>query len=192
MATVNELVVLTKVPVSTALAIVWLKPPVKPLPVGTNQLYVVPAGTMPLVTLVGDVLNTIPPHAAIDIAVTTAVGFTVTVNTNDAFTPQLTEVGVTVYVALWAILVGLVSVPLRFTEPAPLPPPVIPPVTIGADQLYVVPNGTIPLVPLVGVEVNNTPLHVTALIDVMAATGLTVTVNWNEAPAQLPVVGVTV
>ena len=89
-------------------------------------------------------------------------------------------------------MVGLIKVPVMFAAPDPVAPPLMPPVTTGADQLYVVPAGTIPLVPLVGVDVNNTPLHVTALIELITAFALTVTVNWNEPPTQLPVVGVTV
>jgi hypothetical protein len=48
---------------------------------------------------------------------------------------QLPEVGVTVYVAVCAVFVGLVSVPLIFDAPLPDVPPVIPPVTDGAGQL---------------------------------------------------------
>ena len=70
---------------------------------------------------------------------------------------------------------------------------VIPPVTIGTDQLYVVPAGTIPLVILTGVTENNTPSQLTAVIAVIEATGFTVTVNTNDAPTpQLTEVGVTV
>ena len=77
---------------------------------------------------------------------------------------------------------------------APLPeaPPVIPPVTDGALQLYVVPAGTTPLVPFIGVTVNATPLHTVAVIAVIEGCGVTVTVTVNVLPAQLPDVGVTV
>ena len=67
----------------------------------------------------------------------------------------------------------------------------MPPVTLGALQLYVVPAGTIPLLPLVGVALNNTPLHPTAVIALITALGLTFTVNENTGPVQLPVNGVT-
>ena len=152
-----------------------------------------PAGTIPLVPFTGVVENAVPLQLTAVIALTDATGFTVTVNTNVAFAPQLTDVGVTVYVALCAVLVGLVKVPKMF-DPPPVPdkPPVSPPVTIGTDQLYVVPAGTTPLVPLTGVVVNSIPLHVVADIELIVAFGLTVTVNWKVAPVQLPVNGVTV
>jgi hypothetical protein len=44
----------------------------------------------------------------------------------------------------------------------------------------------------VGDDVNNTPLHVTAVIALIVAFGFTVTVKVNTAPVQLPEVGVTV
>ena len=49
------------------------------------------------------------------------------------------------------------------------------------------------MVRLVGVTVKVTPLHVIAVIAVITADGLTVTVTLNTAPAQPPVtdVGVT-
>ena len=86
----------------------------------------------------------------------------------------------------------------------PAAPPVMPPVTDGADQEYVVPVGTIPFVPLTGVAVKATPLQVIAVIGLMVAagftvtgtviagTGFTVTVTVKCAPWQLPEVGVTV
>ena len=87
----------------------------------------------------------------------------------------------------------MVKVPLIFDAPIADAAPVKPPVTTGTDQLYVVPAGTIPLVPSVGVEVNNTPLHVVALIALMLTPGLTVTVNTNDAfTPQLTEAGVTV
>ena len=145
-----------------------------------------------MVPLTGDVLNATPPHATSDIGVTLARGLIVTVNWNVAPLPQAAVFGVTVYVALCAVFSGLVRVPNRLPEPDTAVPPVIPPVTIGADQLYVVPAGTTPLVPLTGVIVNKAPLQLTRLIAVSEATGLTVKVNWNDAPAQPPEIGVTV
>jgi hypothetical protein len=121
-----------------------------------------------------------------------AVGFTVTVNVKFPFTPQLTEVGVIVYVAVCVVFVGLVNVPVIIDAPLPVPPPVILPVTDGALQLYNVPAGTTPLIPLVGDDVNNTPLHVVDVIALIVAFGFTVTVKVNTAPVQLPEVGVTV
>jgi hypothetical protein len=75
---------------------------------------------------------------------------------------------------------------------APAAPPVMPPVTAGAAQLYVVPAGTMPSVPFAGVAVNATPLQVVAVILVIAGLGLTVTVTVKFAPVQLPDKGVTV
>jgi len=85
----------------------------------------------------------------------------------------------------------LVKVPVNIVAPLPVVPPVKPPVTLGALQLYVVPAGTIPLLPLVGVALNCTPLQVIAVIALITAFGLTVTVTVNVAPVQLPVNGVT-
>ena len=71
-------------------------------------------------------------------------------------------------------------------------PPVMPPVTIGADQLYNVPDGTIPLVPSVGVKLNDTPLQVVAVIAEITAVGLMVTDTVKGLPVQEPDTGVTV
>ena len=77
------------------------------------------------------------------------------------------------------------------TALVPGAPPVIPPVTVGVDQLYNVPAGTMPLVPFVGVTAKNTPLHTTVVIAVITAAGFTFTVTVNIAPVQLPETGVT-
>ena len=74
----------------------------------------------------------------------------------------------------------------------PVTPPVNPPVTAGADQLYNVPEGTIPFIPSVGVTVNVTPLQVTPVIAAIDTLGFTVTVTVNVAPVQLPDNGVTI
>ena len=71
-------------------------------------------------------------------------------------------------------------------------PPVMPPVTPGTPQLYVVPDGITPLVPFVGVTLKNTPLQVVVLIGVILAYGLILTVTVNVAPVQVPDNGVTV
>ena len=116
-------------------------------------------------------------------------GFTVTV-TVKAGPVQLPDNGVTIYVAVCAEFVGLVSVPVIFAAADPAAPPVIPPVTAGADQLYVVPAGTMS-VPLTGVTVNITALQVVAVLAAIEGTGLTVTVTVKGEPVQLPAVGVT-
>src|SRR5690349_24476487 len=94
--------------------------------------------------------------------VTDGFGLTVTVTVN-ALPGQVPDVGVTVYVAVCAVLVGLVNVPV-IDDPDPATPPVIPPVTVGTPQLYVVPAGTIPFVPSTGVTLNAVPLHTIAII----------------------------
>ena len=68
----------------------------------------------------------------------------------------------------------------------------IPPVTVGAAQEYKVPEGTIPLIPSVGEILNEAPLQPVPVIALITATGLTVTTSVNDAPAQMPEVGVTV
>jgi hypothetical protein len=70
-------------------------------------------------------------------------------------------------------------------------PPVTLPVNVGAFQLNLVNNGTIPFVPSVGVTTNGTPLHVTVVIAVTSGVGFNVTITVNAAPVQLPDNGVT-
>src|SRR5438874_203711 len=94
-------------------------------------------------------------------------GFTVTVIVN-VLPAHHPVVGVTVYVAVCPVFVRLVSVPVIFAAPLPDAPPVKPPVTAGTAQLYVVPAGTTPLVPLTGVAVNPEPLQDVAVIAVIA------------------------
>ena len=90
-------------------------------------------------------------------------------------------------------MVGLVRLPLILVCVNAAAPPVTPPVTIGVDQLYVVPAGITPLVTFVGVNTNATPVHAVPVIAVTAASGLIVTVNWNDAPVpQATVLGVIV
>ena len=55
-------------------------------------------------------------------------------------------------------------------------PPVIPPVTVGSDQLYFVPVGTALPFPLVGVILNPVPLHAVAVCEATDGIGYTVTV----------------
>ena len=131
-------------------------------------------------------------HVDDDIAVMAGLGSTVTVTVN--VPPlQLPDNGVTVYVAVWAVLVGFVRVPLMLVgEPLLAAPPVKPPVTTGAGQLYVVPTSTIPFTPFTGVAEKPFPLHIVDVIAVMAEVGLTVTVTVKLLPVQLPDVGVTV
>ena len=88
---------------------------------------------------------------------------------------------------------AFVKVPLINACAVPAAPPLIPTVTDGDAQVYVVPAGTTPFTPLVGDEVKLAPLQITAVIALIVALGLTVTVTVKEAPIQLPPeVGVTV
>jgi hypothetical protein len=90
------------------------------------------------------------------------------------------------------MLTGLVNVPLIVVgTPLAETPPVIPPVTVGAGQLYVVPAGTMPLIPSVGVALNGRVLPVPTVIALIDTPGLTVTVIAKTLPAQLPDNGVT-
>jgi hypothetical protein len=129
-------------------------------------------------------------HTEVVIGAIAGFGFTVTVIVK--FVPvQLPAVGVTVYTAVCVEFVGLVKVPLMLA-PEPATPPVRPPVTIGAAQLYVMPGGTTPLVIFKGVIVNALSLQTIEEIGVIAGLGFTVTSIVKSAPIQLPEVGVTV
>jgi hypothetical protein len=79
-------------------------------------------------------------------------------------------------VAVCATFVGFVSVPVML-EPLPAAPPVNPPVTVGAPQLYVVPTGTMsPPAPSTGVTVKAVPLQVEVVFAEITGFGLTVIV----------------
>ena len=69
----------------------------------------------------------------------------------------------------------------------PAAPPVIPPVTIGADHVYVIPFGTISLLaPFVIMVVNNSLLQAATVFALIDGLGLIVTVIVNGAPGQTP------
>jgi hypothetical protein len=72
--------------------------------------------------------------AVSDLIQAAGLGFTVTI-TEKGVPEQLPAEGVTVYVAVCAVFVGLVSVPLIVEALFPLAPPVTPPVTVGTGQL---------------------------------------------------------
>ena len=94
-----------------------------------------PAGTRPLVTSTGVTENAEALHDVDVMAVTAGFGLTVIVTVKVDPT-QVPDVGVTVYVAVCAELVGLVSVPVMLAGvPTLAAPPVIPPVTPGAAQV---------------------------------------------------------
>jgi hypothetical protein len=146
---------------------------------------------MPLVPFTGVTVNGAALQADEVIFVIAGHGLTVTV-TVKGVPVQLPDVGVTVYVAVCAVFVGFKRVPDMFAWLVPVAPPVMPPVTTGNPQVYKVPAGTMPLVPLTGVTVKGVPLHPDAVIFVIAGPGFTVTVTVNVAPVQPPDKGVTV
>jgi hypothetical protein len=148
---------------------------------------------MPLVTFTGDTVNCTPLHTTLLIALTSGVGFNVTITVNTA-PVQLPDNGVTLYVTVCVVFVRLLNVPNTvarlFVADAP---PVTVPVNVGTLQLYTLPSGTIPFVGFVGVTTNATPLHVTVVIVVISAVGGNVTVNVKFVPTQLAAVrGVTI
>ena len=125
---------------------------------------------------------------------------TVTVNVAPGHGP-VGEVGVTVYVAVCTVFVGFVNVPVILVAFVPDAPPVIPPVTVGDDHVYVVPLGTISPPKLEGVTVNVPPEQMVDVLLDMIGLGLTYAITVNGVPEQdaakgvmvyvtLPVVGV--
>ena len=70
------------------------------------------------------------------------------------------------------------------TDPALVPgaPPVIPPVTVGALQLYVVPEGIVP----VKDAVKPTPVQVLNVTLLIEAAGKTLTITVNPAELHPP------
>ncbi len=77
-----------------------IAPPVSPPVItGRPQLYVVPAGTIPLVVFTGVTVKPVPPQLEAIISLIAGVGLIVTVTSKSA-PVQVPEVGVTVYVAV--------------------------------------------------------------------------------------------
>ena len=62
--------------------------------------------------------------------------------------------------AVCVAAVALFNVPVMLASFVPDAPPVMPPVTVGALQLNVVPAATMLPLPLVGVTINPLPLQV--------------------------------
>jgi hypothetical protein len=184
------LVVLFKVPLITLTGTLCDTPPVKPTPVGADHIYVVPAGIIPFNPSIGVIAKLTPLHVVVVIAFITDPGLIVTVKLNDApaHTP---DTGLTIYVAVTAELVILVKVPVITLTPLTCVTPPVKPVPVGADQVYKVPSGITPLVTSVGVTLKVPPLHIVAVIGVILANGLIVTVTVNVAPVQFPDNGVT-
>ena len=82
-AVTARFVVFNKLPNMSAAPVVCDNPPVKPEPVGTVHVYVVPAGTIPFVPLTGDTVNATPLHEVVVMAVMPATGFSVTTTVKD-------------------------------------------------------------------------------------------------------------
>jgi hypothetical protein len=75
-------------------------PPVTvPVNPGSSHVYLVAIGTIPFVTLVGVTTNATPLQVTVVIAVTSGVGFNVTITVNAA-PVQLPDRGVTLYVTV--------------------------------------------------------------------------------------------
>jgi hypothetical protein len=121
----------------------------------------------------------VDPTQTFKVPVIVGRGLTVTVTVKVAPTqlPADPDVGVMVYVAVCRVLVGLVRVPLMFAAPLPAAPPVMPPVTVGTAQVYVVPAGTmVPAgTPSIGDMVNVPPLQIVAAWFGITGVGFTVT-----------------
>jgi hypothetical protein len=185
------LVGLVRVPLMFAAAVPAAPPVIPPVTEGAAQVYVVVPGTMPLTPSAGAAMKLPALHIVAVIFVTAGFGLTVTVTVNVA-PVQLPDFGVTVYVAVATLFVGLVRVPPIAAAFEPAVPPVIPPVTEGAAHEYNVPDGTIPFVTSTGAVVKLPALQIVAVIFKTAGTGFTRTVTVNVAPVHVPVTGVTV
>ena len=127
----------------------------------TVQVYVVPVGTKPLVTLTGAAVNAEPEQTAAVMLFTAGVGLTVITTLNGA-PAQEPLVGVTTYVTSIGAEVEFVSVPPIVACAVPAAKPEIPVIAVGADQVYVVPVGTILPEPFVGATLNAVPEQIVA------------------------------
>ena len=180
---------LVNVPVIILVPLADTPPVTPPVTVGNDQLYVVPSGMIVVGALfVSRCVNVPPLHIVSLCAGTTGVGLIVTVNVNTAPAHPVGDNGVITYVAVCTVLVGLVNVPVMILCNVPDAPPVTPPVTVGADQLYFVPTGTIssPLMPppLTGVNTKLSLLHIISSLALIEGFGLIVTVNVNTSPGH--------
>ena len=78
----------------------------------------------------------------------------------------------------------LVKLPVILLKEVPEAKPEIFGTALGADQVYKVPNGTIPFIPSVGVALKVVPVQATAVIELITADGFTVITTLNTAPEQ--------
>ena len=94
------------------------------------------AGTIPLAPFAGVAVNKAAEQAVAVVVVIAGVGLIVTVTVKVAPThdPMAPEVGVTVYIAVCAVMPELNKVPLMELAPVPDTPPVIFEPTVGAVQ----------------------------------------------------------
>lgn len=129
------LVVLVSVPLILAAFVPAVPPVMPPDVVGTPQLYVMSEGTIPSVTSTGLTLKLPPLQIAAVLLLTAGVGFTVTVTVNvEPVHGPAGDCGVTVYVAVPAVLPVLASVPVIFAPDPPTPPVTVALIT-GAPQV---------------------------------------------------------
>jgi hypothetical protein len=114
--------------------------------------------------------------AGVSVDVKAGVGFTVTVTVNVAPTqlPLAPDVGVTVYTTSIGAFVEFVSDPLIEEALVPDASPVIPGIADGADQVYVVFEGTISVL-FEGVTVKVPTLHIETDFAAITGVGLTTT-----------------
>ena len=86
--------------------------------------------------MAGCTIKEVPLHIDLERLAMKGTGLivTVTVKEDPPQLPAAPDIGVTVYVAVCATLVGLIKVPLILVWLVPVAPPVTPPVTVGTDQ----------------------------------------------------------
>ena len=95
MAVLAALVVLVRVPNIPLTAAACEAPPVRPVPVGADHVYVVPAGMIPFAGSTGVTAKLTPLQVVVLIGAMVAVGSIVTVTVN-TIPVQLPDTGVTV------------------------------------------------------------------------------------------------
>ena len=92
--------------------------------------------------------------------------------------------------AVWAVVVVFVKVPVILAALVPGTPPVNPTGTLGANQVYFVPAGTVPLTGSTGVTVKEAPLQMDVVIAEITGCILVVTVTvlvFTHPLAEVPV-----
>ena len=86
----------------------------------------------------------------------------------------------------------MVSVPYTLVTPVDCDNPPVKPDPVGTDHVYNVPDGITPFTTSVGVTLKATPLQVVAVIAVIVAPGLSVTIIVKADPLHEPDNGVTI